>query len=227
MTMDRLARFVAVASLSLLLPAAAHAQGLADYDYENLSFRGVGADIGRIWPNKVDATPIYSVRFDLGFLGPAVRIVPSISYWSSELKRSEIERLATQLGELPPLQDQDVTIDADDLGIIEWSNVAVQIDAHAVWTAPYHIFTYVGAGLGLHVMNGRGDAIDGTFVEDLLDSTPAGLAVMAGVEYEFTERFRVYGEGRYTLQSDVRYPGLRIGASIMFPPPASAMRSVP
>lgn len=225
--MHRLARFAAVVTLLALAPAALHAQGLADYDYENLSLRGVGVDFGRIWPNKVDATTAYSLRFDLGFLGPAVRIVPSISYWNSTLKRSELERLAQRLEEIPVLADQDVTIGVDDLGRIEWSDVGLNLDAQAVWTAPYNVFTYIGAGFSLHLMNGQGGAIDGTFIEDLLDSTPAGIAVMGGLEYEIGQRFRVYGEGRYTLQSDVRYPGLKIGAAVMFPPPASAMRRQP
>lgn len=224
--MHRFARFAAIAAL-LMTPAALEAQGLADYDYENLSFRGIGADIGRIWPNKVDATTAYSLRFDLGFLGPAVRIVPSISYWNSTLKRSELERLAQRLEEIPVLADQDVTIGVDDFGRIEWSDVGLNLDAQAVWTAPYNVFTYIGAGFSLHLMNGQGGAIDGTFIEDLLDSTPAGIAVMGGLEYEIGQRFRVYGEGRYTLQSDVRYPGLKIGAAVMFPPPASAMRRQP
>ena len=224
--MHRFARFAAIAAL-LLNPAVSHAQGLADYDYENLSFRGFGADIGRIWPNKVDATTAYSLRFDLGFLGPAVRIVPSVSYWSSTLKRSELERLALRLEEIPVLAEQGVTIGVDDLGRIEWSDVGINLDAQAVWTAPYHIFTYIGAGFGLHVMNGQGGAIDGTFIEDLLDSTPAGIAVMGGLEYEIAQRFRVYGEGRYTLQSDVRYPGVKIGAAVMFPATTNAVRRQP
>jgi hypothetical protein len=224
--MHRLARFAAIAGL-LLLPAAAQAQGLADYDYENLSFRGFGADIGHIWPNKVDATTSYALRFDLGFLGPAVRIVPSVSYWNSTLKRSELERLALRLEEIPVLAEQGVTIGVDDLGRIEWSDVGINLDAQAVWTAPYNVFTYIGAGFGLHVMNGRGGAIEGTFIEDLLDSTPAGIAVMGGIEYEVARRFRFYGEGRYTLQSDVRYPGVKIGAAVMFPATTNAVRRQP
>ncbi|MGH7501400.1 MAG: hypothetical protein ACREL7_06520 [Longimicrobiales bacterium] len=222
--MHAIARFTTLAALLVFAPARLNAQGLADYDYENLHFRGVGADLGYIWPNKVDATNSYSVRFDLGFLGPAVRIVPSISYWNSTLKRSELERLAIQLEEIPSLLNQNVDIGPDDLGRIEWSDIGLNLDAHAVWTAPYSIFTYIGAGLGLHLMNGRGGAIDGTFIEDLLDSTPAGIATMAGLEYEIQQRFRVYGEVRYTLQSDVRYPGIKLGAAVMFPASANALR---
>ena len=78
-----------------------------------------------------------------------------------------------------------------------------------------HVFTYVGAGVGIYSMNGKGEAIDDTFIDDLLDSAAAGVAVMVGLEYEATPNFRLYSEGRYTLQSDIRYPALRIGAALM------------
>jgi len=91
---------------AMALPTAGRAQALADYDYENLSFQGFGFDLGYIWPNKVEPTVQYGLRFDLGFLGPGVRIVPSVSYWSSELKASELGRLADQFNRLPALQER-------------------------------------------------------------------------------------------------------------------------
>ncbi len=206
-----------IAAVILLVPGTAAGQGLADYDYENLTFRGIGFDYGYVWPTKVESTSAYSVRLDLGFLGPAVRISPSLTYWSSELESAELDRLAERLSNLPPLVDRGVTIEASDLGRVEWSDLALQLDAHIVWTTPIDVFTYVGAGVGVHAMNGRGEAIENTFVEDLLDSTTAGIALMAGVEFEPSARFRVYGEARYTLVSDVRYPGLRIGGALMLP----------
>jgi opacity protein-like surface antigen len=207
------------ALLPLLLAAApAAAQELADYDYENLSFRGVGFDYGYIWPTKVSAAPQYALRIDLGYLGPGVRLVPTFTYWSSEFKTSELARLADQLEQLPVLQQQGVSIDAADLGTVEWSDISLGLDAHYVWTAPFDLITYAGAGLGLHALNGRGTAIADTFIEDLLDSTTAGLAVLGGVEYQAAPRLRVYGELRYTVMSDVRYPGIRLGAALMIPP---------
>jgi hypothetical protein len=50
---------------------------------------------------------------------------------------------------------------------------------------------------------------------------------MGGIEYEVAQRFRFYGEGRYTLQSDVRYPGVKIGAAVMFPATTNAVRRQP
>jgi hypothetical protein len=148
------------------------AQGLADYDYDNLSFRGVGLDWGYISPTKVDDTSLWGLRIDLGYLGPAIRVVPSLTFWSSTMRASELNRLATALENLPPLSSRGIDITADDLGIVEWSDLALNLDLHAVWTAPFDVFAYIGAGLGIHALNGRGDAIDDTFIEDLLDTSP-------------------------------------------------------
>jgi hypothetical protein len=197
------------------LPAAA--QVLANYDYENLTFRGFGVDWGRIWPDKVDATSLWTFRVDLGYLGPAIRIMPSVSWWKSDLKRSERRLWAERLSNLPALQEQGVVLTEQDLGDVEWSTLTLSLDAHAVWTAPARIFTFIGLGLGLHAMNGSGSSIDDTFVEDLLDNMTPGIAFMAGLEFEPTTILRLYAEGRYTLQSEVRYPGLRLGAALMVP----------
>jgi hypothetical protein len=211
-------RVLLMTACALALNAAiASGQTLADYDYENLTFRGMGLDWGYIWPSKVEPTHVLSLRLDLGYLGPAVRIAPSLSYWSSQLRTRELERLADRLNRLPPLEEQQVEISAADLGTIHWSDFALSLDAHVVWTAPLDIITYVGAGGSLHALNGRGDVIDDTFIEDLLDSAAAGIAVMAGFEMQAMPRLRLYAEARYTLVSDVRYPGIRLGASLMLP----------
>ena len=196
---------------------ALHAQELADYDYTNLAFRGVGAAYGRIWPSKVEPTNAYTMRVDLGFLGPAVRIAPSISYWSSRLRRRELDELADKLEALPPLQVEGVEITADDLGPIQWSDLSVTVDAQVVWTAPLRTLTYIGGGFGVHALNGRGSVIARTFVEDLLDSTNPGFALMAGVESQPHPRIRFFGEARYTMLSDIHYPELKIGGALMWP----------
>jgi hypothetical protein len=197
------------------------AQGLADYDYDNLSFRGVGLDWGYISPTKVDDTSLWGLRIDLGYLGPAIRVVPSLTFWSSTMRASELNRLATALENLPPLSSRGIDITADDLGIVEWSDLALNLDLHAVWTAPFDVFAYIGAGLGIHALNGRGDAIDDTFIEDLLDTTTAGVSAMAGLEYQPVPRLRFYGEARYVLASDVRFPAVRIGLAFMLPSSAN------
>ncbi len=207
---------VAIAAASA--PRAACAQvTAADYDYENLSFRGIGFAYGRIWPSKVEATSSYTLRADLGFLGPAIRVMPTISYWTSQYKRRELDRLAEKLEQLPALQVEGVQLSADDLGDIQWSDLAVGIDAHIVWTAPLRTITYVGGGVAAHGLNGRGDLVANTFIEDLLDSTTPGFSLMAGLEQQPLARLRIFGEARYTMLSDLRYPELKIGGVLMFP----------
>jgi len=216
--MRTLLRALAVMTVGLVLARGAHAQDLADYDYENLTFRGIGFDYGYIWPSKVQPAPMYSMRLDLGFLGPAVRISPSISYWSSRFRTSQLDVLADRLEALPPLVDRGVVVSARDLGEIAWSDLVISLDAHVVWTAPLNVITFLGAGGAVHALNGRGDVIDDTFIEDLLDSNAAGVNVMAGFEFRPIQRMRIYGEGRYSIGSDIRYPAVRIGASLMLPP---------
>jgi opacity protein-like surface antigen len=216
--MKRARLLASLALCAALVPTATRAQGLADYDYDNLVFRGLGFDYGWIWPNKVDPTPLWSLRLDLGYLGPAVRIAPTASYWSSSMRATELDRLADRLSQLPALVERDVTLTGEDLGDVQWSDLNMMVDAHLVFTAPLGILTFVGAGAGLHLMNGRGAAIDDTFVEDLLDMMTAGAALLAGLEYRLGSQLRLYGEARYSLSNQVRYPGVRFGAALMLPP---------
>ena len=141
------------------------------------------------------------------------------------MRRTELDRLADQINRLPTLIQDGVTVTADELGGITWSDLSIGLDTHLLWTTPVGLITYVGAGVSIHALNGHGDFIESTFVEDLLDSTAAGMAVMAGLEFQMTPRFRVYGEARYTLVTDIRYPGLRVGGSLMLPPRSASAQS--
>lgn len=191
--------------------SGAAAQTLADYDYEYLSFRGIGVDAGYIWPDKVEPTVQYGLRLDLGYLGPGVRIIPSMAYWRSELTRSELEELATGISRQPGS-----AVDPDDLGPIEWSDLSLSVDGHFVWSAPLGVLTFLGAGLGFHALNGQGVAIDGTIVEDLLDAITAGVSGIAGLEFEPIDRLRIYAEGRYTAMNSMQYLSARGGLQFMF-----------
>jgi opacity protein-like surface antigen len=212
-------RRLSLALLSVLATAGAlEAQSLEDYDYEHLSFRGLSLDYGYIWPNKVEPTSRYGVRFDLGFLGPGVRITPSVTYWSSRMKTAELGRLAERLSRLPALRDQGATIRAEHLGKIGWSDLAVNLDGQFAWDTDVGLMTYVGAGLGIHKLNGKGESIRGTFIEDLLDSVTAGATALGGLEYEPVDRLRIYAEASYTVLSYLHFPALKFGAAFMLTP---------
>lgn len=205
----------------LAVPTVGAAQALEDYDYENLSFRGIGLEYGRIWPNKVEPAATYTLKVDLGFLGPALRVMPSFTYWSSTLEAGELERFAQQLNRLPGAD-----VDPADLGAIDWSSSSIALDAQVVWAPIERVQGYVGTGVGLHVFNGSGPSIEGTFIEDLLDSITAGLNGLVGVEFAPADRFRLHLEGRYTLLDNLRYPEVRIGGAFTLPAstPVSAHR---
>ena len=78
----------------------AAAQDLADFDYVNLSFRGLGLETGYIWPTRVEPTSTFGIRMDLGYLGPGVRIVPGITYWSSRMQLDEVRELELRVEDL-------------------------------------------------------------------------------------------------------------------------------
>lgn len=201
-----LAAGVALA-LGVARPAAA--QTLEDYDYEYLAFRGIGFDVGKIWPSNLEQTVSYRLRVDLGYLGPGVRILPTLTYWKTDIQQDEIQAFERQL------ESRGAT--NVDLGTIELSDLAIGVDAQFVWTTPFDLLGYLGAGVALHALNGQGEVIDNTFIEDLFDSFMPGLAAIGGVEYPVLDRLRIYGEARYNMVSDIAYPSLSVGAAIMLP----------
>lgn len=215
---------LALAAVTLALPAAARAQNIADYDYTNLEFRGAGAGVGFIWPTKVTSTPVYFLRTDLGFLGPGVRIAPSLSYWRSDMKLSELDKLASRVNSLQALRDRGITLTGRDLGPVRWAEVALDVDGEYVVTTPGGILTYGGLGLGVHALRGSGSSIDDTFVQDLLNTLSPALTALGGAEYRIGSSARVFAEARLTAAGDVNYAAIRFGGMYMLPGRHAAVR---
>jgi hypothetical protein len=139
-----------------------------------------------------------------------------VAYWSSDLKGSEVAELEEKLDQLLAAQAPAGTaLPGTDLGTIQWSDLVLSLDAHFVWAIPFDLLSFAGAGVSAHIMNGDGVAIDGTFVEDLLDTVTAGVNVHGGLEYPLNNWFRLYGAARYEVLEDLRYPELRMGGQIM------------
>ena len=217
-----------VLAILMTVAAAAPARGqdLADFDYENLSFRGVGFELGYLWANKVESAPTFGIRTDLGYLGPGLRVTPSLTYWTSRMKQSEVTILEDRLASLVARQQPPGSpFPVVELDPIDWSDVALALDAHAVWridlravpdepAVRYDLLTFAGAGAAVHFMNGDGEAINNTFIEDLLDSVGAGFDVHAGAEYLISSNLRVYAMGRMELLQDIYYATLRGGVQI-------------
>ncbi|NJD17840.1 MAG: hypothetical protein FIA95_00930 [Gemmatimonadetes bacterium] len=196
------------------LAAPARAQDLADFDYENLRFRGFAPEWGYLWATRVEPAQSWGVRMDLGYLGPGLRITPSVTRWASTFKAAEVRELEERVASLVSAQTDEPPPPVD-LGVIHWSDVTLAVDAHLVWRVPYGVLTFAGVGGAAHMLDGSGPAVDGTFVEDLLDSVTAGFNLHAGVEYPVDRRFRLYGQTRYEVMGDLRYTQVRLGGQIM------------
>lgn len=208
-------RFLLLALLALpASPALARAQALEDYDYENLEFRGVGFEVGAMRPSRVEPALVLGVRADLGYLGPNVRIVPRASFWSSRLRDEQVSELRDNL--LGLCRDQGTDCLAE-LGEIRVSDLALGADAHYTFETALAATPYAGLGASLHLLNGRGDVINGTFVEDLLDAIAPGVDLVGGVELPLGGSLRLFAEARGTVSSDVQYVGASAGGSWVFP----------
>lgn len=219
--MGRRAALLAGAMLLAGVGAGAlQGQELADYDYENLGFRGIGLQAGYIFPSSVKETYTVGARMDLGYLGPGLRIVPSLTFWDSELKADEVAELETRIEDLIVERGGPGTARPDlDLGTITWSDLALTVDGQFVWSIPYGFLGYAGAGASAHIMNGGGSISD-TFVDDLLDSIRAGFNLHTGLEFPVTDRFRVDTGARYEVLGDLRYLELRAGVHLFVGEPA-------
>jgi hypothetical protein len=207
------------ACVLLLAPTRAQGQELADLDYEYLSFRGFGLDWGYLWPNRIQRAGSVGLRIDMGYAGPGLRIMPHVGYWSSPLEQREITEFEDRIEALITAQSGAPSPQLD-LGTIRWRDVAVGVDAHVVWDSPLDLLTYGGIGVTAHVLDGDGDAIADTFIDDLLDSVTAGFNLHFGLEYPVNERLRIYSVSRYEVMSDLQYFTVRGGFQIMTGPGA-------
>jgi len=198
------------------VPHEAWAQDLADYDYENLSFRGISFDVGYLYADNVEDTRTLGVRFDLGFLGPGFRLMPGVTYWESTMAQSEVDEFETRLGTLTEDQGGTVPPGGFDLGVIDRSDVVLSLDGHYVWAVPLNLFFSAGLGLSAHFLNGSGGGIDETFVEDLLDSVSAGFNLHAGLEYPITDRVRISAGSKVEVLGDLNYVEFRGGLSFIW-----------
>ncbi len=206
-------------AVAVMTPLGGAAQDIANIDYEHLSFRGFGFDFGYVWPDRVEPTRSYAARFDLGYAGPGLRIVPSVTYWTSRMNDDEVAELEDRVADLVVAQVGGPRPTLD-LGSIGYTDVAIGVDGHVVWELPLDLLTFGGLGLTAHFINGDGESINGTFVEDLLDSVVPGFNLHMGMEYPVTNSIRLYTAGRYELMPDLQYFGVRVGWQIMTGPNA-------
>ena len=199
-----------------LAPYEAGAQDLADYDYENLSFRGISFDVGYLYADNVEDTRTLGVRFDLGFLGPGFRIMPGVTYWKSTLADTEVEQFEARLATLTADQGGTVPPGGFELGVIDRRDIVMSLDGHYVWAVPLKFFFSTGVGLSAHFLDGSGTLIDGTFVEDLLDSVAPGFNLHTSLEFPITDRIRIHGGSKVEILGDLNYVEFRGGVTLIW-----------
>lgn len=213
-------------TLGAAWPGGSEGQAIEDYDYENLELRAVGLEVGGVWPVRYDAALSLGVRADLGLLGPYVRLAPGVRFWGSTMKQSEVDRLSLQLQRICLRTRPGAECPLLDLGKIRVADLVLDFDGHFAPETDLVFQPYAGAGIALHLANGSGEVIDGTFVEDVLDAISPGLNLMSGVEIPIGERLRVGMEARYALASDLRFGQLSVGGTWVFPVPPATARSL-
>ena len=204
----------------LLLPIVAtgslKGQELADYDYEKLAFRGISVEYGNILFKTYEETEVYSVKLDLGFLGPGVRMATRASYWSSEMVPEELVSFESSLNTMILAQGGVLPGNGLEIGSIKRDDMSVSVEADYVWRIPLGMLLSTGLGASAHFVNGTTQIPDDTFLNGLLDSFTAGFNVHSGLEYLVTDRIRLYGDSRIGLAGNVRFFQFGGGLTILW-----------
>ncbi len=197
----------------LLVSAPLQAQGfLEQFSYEGVRFAGIGIDAGGVISNSLTAEPIGGVRIDLGLFAPRVRLMVGGSFFKGQFDAEQIAEFETRLEQL--LVDCACTLD---VGSVSMANVEVFADLQYLLRAVGRVQPYVALGFGAHVRDGDGAAIDGTFVEDALDTVAAGVDAAVGFDVAILSRLAFLAEVRGGLTSELRTVSARGGFMLRFP----------
>jgi hypothetical protein len=203
-------------TLALVLgaPAALRAQGfLEQFSYAGLRLSGIGVEMGGVVSDRLTSAPSPAVRVDYGMIAPRVRVLLGASYFEGDFNASEIAKFTQRLRALVSDPTNDFTIN---VGQITWSDFETDLDLQYLFpNGP--VETYIGLGLGVHIRNGNGTAINGTFVEDALDTIAAGLNLSVGVMVPLVPSFAFTADLRGSLTSELRSASARAGLMLRFP----------
>lgn len=209
-------RSIVVGVVGLSLPAGGlAAQGpLNQFSYENLRLSGIQADLGLLGASQLTGAVVGGVRVDYGRIAPKVRLLLGISYFRSQLDREARTRFEQRLRSIVIDPSGDDTIR---VGQIFWSDLVGDIDFQFVFPQGRTATVYLGTGVSIHMRNGSGQAINGTFVEDALDVISAGLNGTMGAEFHLSPAWRLSLDGRGVLSSGLNTVSVRGGVMYRLP----------
>jgi hypothetical protein len=193
---------------------SAHAQGfLNEFTSEGLRFSGFGLDFGGVWSDRLDPAFSGSLRADFGYVAPHIRPLLSASLFHSRYAQDEITQLEQRLTAVivDPTGQAYVAIDS-----ITLTNITIDLDLQYLWQVG-RVLPYAGLGLGVHLRNANGAAIQGTIVEDALQAIVAAVNATVGVEVAVSPKVRLTGEVRGIAASGLKALTARAGAMVRIP----------
>jgi hypothetical protein len=185
------------------------AQGvLNQFSYDNLRFSGIQVDAGPLGSSELTGAIAAGLRLDYGMIAPHVRVLLGLSYFRSQFDNQARARFEQRIRQfvIDPAQDDTIRV-----GRIFWSDITADLDLQYVIPQGRGVTTYVGFGTSVHVRNGSGAAIKGTFVEDALDEVTAGFNTMIGAEFALSKSWRFTLDGRGVVSSGLSTVSLRSG----------------
>lgn len=204
---------IAAVFLTAQPPNRLTAQGvLNQFSYDNLRVSGIQLDAGLLGASDLTGATVGGLRVDYGRIAPKVRLLLGLSYFHSRFDQQAINRFERRLDSIV----NPSTHDSINLGRISLSDLIGDVDFQFVFPQGHGITAYLGTGVSIHVRNGSGAAINGTFVEDALDVITAGLNGTMGFEFNLSPAWRFTVDGRGVLSSGLRTASLRTGIMYRF-----------
>jgi hypothetical protein len=208
-----------------MLPAVAAAQASGSLferlNLDKLRLSALGGGAGAMKPSQMLPTQAYALHSDYGEIVPSWRVVFHVTYWESRYTDKAVERFAAQF------RTSVVDPSADDTlrkAQIKVSDIAVTADLrYSPWQSQT-LRTYVGAGTGIHVLNGEGRYISKTFIENSLDNMAVGVLALGGADLALFQRFSFGLQARFDLLSGMSYASFRVLGSYHFRDPVPAGR---
>jgi hypothetical protein len=209
-------------TFGVLAPSAVRAQSLFErLNLDRLRLTALGASGGPVRVSRAEHTQSYGVYADYGYIAPSWRVVFSATYWGSHFRDEFVETFEDRLREriIDPSGDDTV-----DLGRINVSDIALEVDLRYTPRPNAVLRPYAGGGLGGHIINAESPFINDTFVESALDNISAGFAVFAGLDTAPVGRLSFGLQARLNLLSNLRYWSGRALVTYFFgsQPPSSS-----
>jgi len=198
-----------VVFLSIVPSFQISAQGvLNQFSYDNLRFSGIQIDAGPLGSSQLTGTITAGLRIDYGMIAPHVRVLLGLSYFRSQFDNQARARFEQRIRQfvIDPAGDDTIRV-----GRIFWSDLTADLDFQYAIPQGRGIMTYIGVGTSVHLRNGSGGFIKGTFVEDALDEVSAGFNMSAGAEFALSKAWRFTIDGRGVVSSGLSTVSLRSG----------------